>query len=749
MNDVLKHAHKPLVNAHAYLSTDKSQIHKRLSVSIMDSGNNRAHIFRSLDFFPLGVRYHHVTIHGIHGAQSVRVGVGVATFVTPCINRKDVVWRVPNSLYNPKSPVNLLCVNKFHYSDLSCTQRTGHKWDVLEEQLHLKDGSIVPVGIDETTHLPIVTTRPISPQQARENSSLMRLYHPNQSIQTHISMLNHKEQDQTLSLFTHTHLNPLTTELLLLMLNNPDERRFNLTLKHRMISGLPKDIKRTVGDKSQRPDSWYSGKMTKRHVPGTSRRPPSVAFGRGTHIVGDIGVVPVPDRYGNKYWALYKCLYTQFRVIYRMKLKSEIVETWKMFIADHSLQEEEGEIRISAKFLVTDDDQCYVAGKVQEYNREKMIGKWTIAPQTHNANPAESEMRRTMENAVSALYSSGLPPSFLLDALENGISCSNMVYTDVYHEEQHRFQAPYQRMKGVPPHVDNLARFGCKTYVFVDKADRVKHDAHSWVGWYIGVSQNMLASRVYRPIKHTVYDRFHTLYDNSVVYGDFLGAACRTRLRTETQQREYYNEEVKSLLARPAVARDAVLQLMQAQPWAPQPDPVEARVAKRGEPPTDQLGSAQRARVETAAGTGSGIATVHSNSEVGDGEGVLVPDSENLVSPAPRRTFSRTGRGIRETDEQAQERSSVHTPNPSADHERPMFTPGDRVTAAQAADFLRGVDTHTKIAWMAAVELTVNFFLTVDSLVVDSNDDLSFSEIEEFASNECCDSDQMCFIQLS
>ena len=81
-----------------------------------------------------------------------------------------------------------------------------------------------------------------------------------------------------------------------------------------------------------------------------------------------------------------------------------------MFIADHSLQEVEGEIKISVKFLVTDDDQCYVAGKVHEYNKDKMIGKWTIAPQTHNANPAESEMRRTMENAVSALYSSGLPP---------------------------------------------------------------------------------------------------------------------------------------------------------------------------------------------------------------------------------------------------------------------------------------------------------------------------------------------------
>ena len=115
------------------------------------------------------------------------------------------------------------------------------------------------------------------------------------------------------------------------------------------------------------------------------------------------------------------------------------------------------------------------------------------------------------------------------------------------------------------------------------------------------------------------------------------------------------------------------------------------------------------------------------------GYSILVPDSEYLMSPPQRRIFSRTDRGTRRTEEQAQERSLVHTPIPEVAPDRPMFTSGDHVTAAQAAEFLRGVNTHTKIALMAAVELAVNFFLTVDSLVVDSNGDLSFNTIEEFA----------------
>ena len=132
----------------------------------------------------------------------------------------------------------------------------------------------------------------------------------------------------------------------------------------------------------------------------------------------------------------------------------------------------------------------------REMNQTNMIANWAIAPYTHNAYPTESEMRRIMESAVCALYSSGLPPSFLLDALEHGCAVNNMLYTSVHYEEDHKYKSPWERVKGSKPHINNIARFGSKTYVFINKDERVKGDSHQWIGWYLGVSDNMLASRV-------------------------------------------------------------------------------------------------------------------------------------------------------------------------------------------------------------------------------------------------------------
>ena len=130
VNDVVSNASSVLVRAHSYLAADAP--HDQLHISIVDSGNNRAHIFRSLLFFPFGVRFHRTRIAGIHGAQDVRVGIGTAYFVTPCAGGKPIAWIFPNTIYNPRAPVNLLCVNKFHYGNKG--GRSGHKIDLLERK---------------------------------------------------------------------------------------------------------------------------------------------------------------------------------------------------------------------------------------------------------------------------------------------------------------------------------------------------------------------------------------------------------------------------------------------------------------------------------------------------------------------------------------------------------------------------------------------------------------------------------------
>ena len=48
---------------------------------IMDTGNNKQHVFKSQSFFNDGVIWHDVNITGVHGAKVVRVGIGTAYFL--------------------------------------------------------------------------------------------------------------------------------------------------------------------------------------------------------------------------------------------------------------------------------------------------------------------------------------------------------------------------------------------------------------------------------------------------------------------------------------------------------------------------------------------------------------------------------------------------------------------------------------------------------------------------------------------
>ena len=504
--------------AYTKYPTKNDSTHLAPNYAIMDSGNNKRHSLNRIEYFPLGVRWHKATITGVHGPQTVEVGVGTAHFATKCVDNTTKYWCVPNSMYNPKSPVNLLCMNRFHYKDDGISP-TKHEWRPKEQILYIDDGRTVRIAQDHKLQLPLAHIHPYKLPDGHTRDKY---------AYTKIDILQKQDLDSTLQCFTHTHLQPMTTDVARMTMNDPLERYFNTTIQHKMLKGLEdaKPIKSI--NRADRPDSWYQGRMTQRTVPANSRRPTSIKLTPGSHIVSDIGEVPVPDRSGNKYYVLFKDLCTQYRRTYRMKTKDELVGVWQIFLADSGYQHNKGAIVSRVKYLVTDDDKMYVAGKVKEVNTKRMIGKWTLAPYTHNANPSESEMRRIMEGAVSALYSSGLPPSFLLDALECNIHSKNRLFTPVHHDPKHEFMTPHERLFGIKPSIDDMARFGCKTYVYITKEDRKKHDTHCWIGFYLGLSDNMRACRVYRPHTHTVYDRYHTLHDCKIVYGDIMGP-CITR----------------------------------------------------------------------------------------------------------------------------------------------------------------------------------------------------------------------------
>ena len=537
--------------------------HTSHTVAIMDTGNNKHHCFRSSHYFPKGTRSHSLSITGVHGSQRVEVGVGTAYFTTTSTSGVTQYWKVPNSILNTSSPVNLLCTDRFHHDPTG--QRTGNKVDFLEETLTLRDGTVIPVVRDPKSHLPLVT---ISPFSVSDLDTVTETRDP--SVHIHMAQLKLHNTLQTLSLFKHTELRPLTSFNAWRILGCPLEKYFNKTIQHNMLDGTKGVNTLSTVDKGDRPSMWYAGKMTHRTVPHASRKPASVVYTPGSHIVSDIGYVSVPDREGNKYFVLFKDMCTQYRSVYRMKEKSDIVDIWRNFVADHQLQSVSGTMSCSIKYLVTDADQSYIAGKVQQANTEHLIGKYTLSPYNHQANPSESEMRRVMEGAVANLYDSGLPPSFLLDALDFHVESVNRLYTPIHHRESDRLKTPYERKFGTKPALSDLARFGSKTYVFIPKAERKKHNSHMWVGFYLGPSKQMRACRVYRPLKHAVYHRYHTLHDCGIVYGDVMGAMYRKRVETDKEQRNYYNKEVQSLLKTPS-PKDWVHELLRSIPWSPQP----------------------------------------------------------------------------------------------------------------------------------------------------------------------------------
>ena len=202
-----------------------TQKHLHSNYAIMDSGNNKRHSFNTLEYFPLGIRWHKVTITGVHGPQKVEVGVGVAHFATTCTDKTVKHWRVPNSVYNPNSPVNLLCQDRFHYKEDGT--KTGHDWRPLVELLHLKVGKSIHIARDSKSHLPLARIYPIANTVNThihgDNNPTLRPLLISSNATTHMQSMNKQDESGDLQMFTHTHLQPLSTDTTRKIMNDPLE----------------------------------------------------------------------------------------------------------------------------------------------------------------------------------------------------------------------------------------------------------------------------------------------------------------------------------------------------------------------------------------------------------------------------------------------------------------------------------------------------------------------------------------------
>ena len=122
---------------HLVLSTPREHF------GVIDSGNNKHDCFTDAVFFPAGFQWTRLRITGAHGEQEVQVGRGTAQFLTRCADGTYKQWSCPASLFDFQSPVNLLCMDRFHHSYQDYAP-TGYNVNFVHCFLYLCNGNTSP-----------------------------------------------------------------------------------------------------------------------------------------------------------------------------------------------------------------------------------------------------------------------------------------------------------------------------------------------------------------------------------------------------------------------------------------------------------------------------------------------------------------------------------------------------------------------------------------------------------------------------
>ena len=78
----------------------------------------------------------------------------------------------------------------------------------------------------------------------------------------------------------------------------------------------------------------------------------------------------------------------------------------------------------------------------------------------------------------------------------------NRNFTKNCHQQDHKYLTPHERQfPGDRPDLRSMAKFGCKTLVYVDKNNRAMNVNHAYFGYFAGYTYNMKGYNVYSPTR--------------------------------------------------------------------------------------------------------------------------------------------------------------------------------------------------------------------------------------------------------
>ena len=264
-------------------------------------------------------------------------------------------------------------------------------------------------------------------------------------------------------------------------------------------------------------DVCASNKATRRSVP-QQREEESTETRPFARVWTDVKGKVTPDFWGNVYCVTFTCEVTRWTVPFVCKLKSEVVEKFKEFLA---WTRSHGWI---VKQLNSDGGGEYTApefaGVRSEFERVCVangIRQQFTAAHTQSQNGISERLnRKLMEHTRCLLNEAGLSKKFWSLALKHLVWWRNRIWHRALSSADGAGCSPFQMLFGRPPRVSMARVWGCDAWVLDHVHRSSTFEPNARRGLFVGISANRKGWLIFDPATRRVRTSYHVKFDESM-----------------------------------------------------------------------------------------------------------------------------------------------------------------------------------------------------------------------------------------
>jgi transposase InsO family protein len=205
--------------------------------------------------------------------------------------------------------------------------------------------------------------------------------------------------------------------------------------------------------------------------------------------------------------------YTRYLWVRGLARKWQAFDSFKQYKALAETQHCAAGLRITQ--VRSDNGGEFVSNDFTQYLQASGIQRQLTAPYTSQQNGVAERAIRTINDAArTTLLASGLPSSFMFDAIAHAVYVRNRLPAAAQ-----AGMTPFEAWHGRKPRVDVLRPFGCLAHVHVAEAHRNKMEARSRRCVLLGYSAESKQYRLYDPAARTIIQSRDVRFDEHLFYG--------------------------------------------------------------------------------------------------------------------------------------------------------------------------------------------------------------------------------------